>query len=56
MVRNPAFQCMPMRILLTGLEGTAHYAGLLLAPAEGFSQVFFLPLGKKRAFHDVCAY
>ena len=32
------------------LEDTARYAGLLLAPAEGFGQGFFYPSGKKRAF------
>ena len=32
------------------LEGTARYAGLLLAPAEGFSQGFFAPWAKKELF------
>ena len=32
------------------LEDTARYAGLLLAPAEGFGRGFFCPSGKKRAF------
>ena len=36
-------------ILLLLLEGTARYAGLLLAPAEGFGRGFFCPSGKKRA-------
>ena len=30
---------------LKGLEGTARYAGLLLAPAKGFGQGFFWPKG-----------
>ena len=38
------------------LGGTARYVGLLLAPAQGFSRGFFLPLGKIRAFKTVCAY
>ena len=40
--------------LLYELEDTALYAGLLLAPVEGFG--FFCPLRKKRAFHADCAY
>ena len=35
---------------LEKLEDTARYAGLLLAPAEGFGRGFFCPLGKKKAF------
>ena len=37
------------------LEGTARYAGLLLAPAEGFGRArgFFCPSGKKRAFDAI---
>ena len=40
------------------LEGTARYAGLLLAPVDGFDrgQGFFCPSDKKRAFHAICAY
>ena len=40
------------------LEGTARYAGLLLAPAEGFGHCprFFCPWGNRRAFNAVCAY
>ena len=38
------------------LEDTARYAGLLLAPAEGFGRGFFCPLGKKRAFYAVLAH
>ena len=34
----------------TLLEDTARYAGLLLAPAEGFGREFFLPLGQKKEF------
>ena len=30
------------------LEGAALYAGLLLAPAEGFGQGVFLPFGQKK--------
>ena len=35
--------------LLCTLEGTAHYAGLVLAPAEGFGlrPRLFLPFGQK---------
>ena len=48
-------------IIISGLnilEGTARYAGLLLATAEGFGrgQGFFCPSGKKRAFNAVCVY
>ena len=32
-----------MMIIIQLLEGTARYAGLHLAPAEGFNQCFFLP-------------
>ena len=32
------------------LEGAARYAGLLLAPAEGFGQAFFCPSGQKKRF------
>ena len=32
------------------LEGRARYAGLILAPAEGFGQGFFGPSGKKELF------
>ena len=41
----------------TLLEDTACYAGLLLAPAEGFGREFFLPLGQKkdRGNHAVLA-
>ena len=45
-------------IRLLWLEGTARYAGLPLAPAEGSglrSRLLF-PSGKKRAFHAICAY
>ena len=40
------------------LEDTARYAGLLLAPAEGFGlrPRFFLPFGKKRAYYAVWAH
>ena len=40
------------------LEGTARYAGLLLAPAEGYGlrPRFFLPFGQKGAFYAVFAY
>ena len=34
----------------------ARYAGLLLAPAEGFGQGFFCPSGKKSAYYAVLAY
>ena len=40
----------------TLLEDTACYAGLLLAPAEGFGrEVFFCPEGKKRVNYSVSA-
>ena len=35
-------------LVLTRLEDTARYAGLLLAPAEGFGRGIFPPLGKKK--------
>ena len=35
------------------LEGAARYAGLLLAPAEGFG---LRPKGKKRAFYSILAH
>ena len=45
-----------------GLEGAARYAGLLLAPAEGFglrprpsANSFFCPSGKKNLFMSVLA-
>ena len=40
------------------LEGTAHYAGLLLAPAEGFGrgQGYFALWKKKRSLHTFLAY
>ena len=38
------------------LEDTSRYAGLLLAPAEGFGRGFFCPLGKKRAYYAVLAH
>ena len=41
------------------LEDTARYAGLLLAPAEGFGlwpRLFFALWAKKRAFYAVLAY
>ena len=34
----------------------ACYAGLVLAPAEGFDWGFFGPLGKKRAYYAVLAH
>ena len=40
-------------VLLQILEGAARYAGLLLAPAEGFGlgpRPFFLPFGQKNKF------
>ena len=43
-------------MLLGTLEDTARYAGLLLAPAEGFGRGFFYPSGKKRAFYAVLAH
>ena len=39
-----------------GLEDTARYAGLLLAPAEGFGRGYFCPSGKKRAYYAVLAH
>ena len=36
--------------MITLLEGTAHYAGLLLALAEDFSRGFFLPSDKTSTF------
>ena len=38
------------------LEGTARYAGLLLAPVEGFGRGFFCPSSKKRAYYAVLAH
>ena len=38
------------------LEDTARYAGLLLAPVEGFGRGFFCPSGKKRAYYAVLAH
>ena len=40
------------------LEDTARYAGLLLAPAEGFGLQprLFLPFGQKRAYYAVLAH
>ena len=38
------------------LEDTARYAGLLLAPPEGFGRGFFCPSGKKRAYYAVLAH
>ena len=32
------------------LEDTARYAGLLLAPAEGFGRGLFLPFEQKKSF------
>ena len=51
------FNCAPI-LLITLLEGTACYAGLLLTPAESFGLQprTFLPFGKKRAFYAVFAY
>ena len=43
-------------MLLQKLEDTARYAGLLLAPAEGFGRAFFWPSGKKRAYYAVLAH
>ena len=40
---------------LLKLEDTARYAGLLLAPAEGFGRGFFCPSGKKKAYYAVLA-
>ena len=39
-----------------GLEGTAYYAGLIIALAEGLGQGFFGPLGKKRAFYAILVF
>ena len=45
--------------ILLQLESTARYAGLLLAPAEGFGlslgRGFFCPRSKKITFYMVCA-
>ena len=38
------------------LEDTARYAGLLVAPAEGYGRGFFAPLGKIRAYYAVLAH
>ena len=38
------------------LEDNARYAGLLLAPAEGFGRGIFCPLGKKIAYYAVLAH
>ena len=43
------------KLLLFDKEDTARYAGLLLAPAEGFVWGFFCPSGKKRACYAVMA-
>ena len=47
-----------MLLILKTLEGTALYAGFLLAPAEGFIlwPRFFFPFGQKRTFYAVFAY
>ena len=45
-----------LALILAILEGTACYAGLLIAPVEGFGQGLFCPLGTKRAFHAVCVW
>ena len=34
-------QCLPNAVYFGLLEGTARYAGFLLAPAKGFCQGFF---------------
>ena len=58
---------IPCVVILLGhfillLEGAARYAGLLLAPAEGFglrprpsADSFFCPSGKKNLFMSVLA-
>ena len=35
-------------LVLLKLEGAARYAGLLLAPAEGFGRGLFLPFWQKK--------
>ena len=41
---------MSNKLLYSTLEGAARYAGLLLAPAEGFGRGHFLPFGQKIKF------
>ena len=53
--------CISMKVFfLCLLEGTARYAGFLLAPAEGFGLqprfFFFFFFLQKTVFKDVCAY
>ena len=36
------------KLVLRILQDTARYAGLLLAPVEGFGQGLFLPFGQKK--------
>ena len=38
------------------LEDTVRYAGLLLAPEEGFIQGFFCPSAKQKAYYAVLAH
>ena len=51
------FMCPILHVnMLRKLEGTARYAGLLLAPAEGFGlrPRLFLPFGQKKSF--LCSF
>ena len=51
--------CLPWLYFNYQLEDVARYAGLLLAPAEGFGlrPRLFLPFGqKKRAYYAVLAH
>ena len=49
---------MQLSLLKRELEDTARYAGLLLAPAEGFGlwPRLFCPSGKKRAYYAALAH
>ena len=63
-LRGPCFGVLQVNTLLTAakpiveigmdfkttLEGAARYAGLLLAPAEGFGRGLLLPFGQKKIF------
>ena len=51
-----AFETVQCTMFLDQLEGAARYAGLLLAPAEGFGRgLFFALLPKKKAFIFILA-
>ena len=57
-IRQTLLNIVFMLCLWTALEDTARYAGLLLAPAEGFGlwQRLFLPFGQKKTYFAVLAH